>query len=73
MIGVFKQKNPGNAFILLIYALILKFPIFLHAPAPLRQEEDNYLYRLVLKLLLPAGGEKGFFYGLLVFLSGSGM
>jgi hypothetical protein len=68
VIGVFKQKNPGNAFILLIYALILKFPIFLHSPAPLRQEEDNYLYRLILKLLAPIGGDKGFLYGLLAFM-----
>ncbi|MBZ5858280.1 hypothetical protein [Flavihumibacter profundi] len=68
MIGIFKQKNPGNAFILLIYALILKFPVFLHMPAPLRQEEDNYLYRLVLDLLKPLAGEKGFLYGLLAFI-----
>lgn len=67
MIGVFRQKNPGNAFLLLIYALILKFPLFLHAPAPLRQEEDNYLYKLVLRVLHPFAGDKGFLYGLLAF------
>lgn len=68
MIGVFKQKNPGNAFILLIYALILKFPLFLHSPAPLRQVEDNYLYKLILQVLQPFAGDKGFVYGLLAFL-----
>lgn len=68
MIGVFKQKNPGNAFILLIYALILKFPLFLHSPAPLRQTEDNYLYRLILDVLAPLGGKQGFLYGFLAFL-----
>lgn len=68
MIGVFRQKNPGNAFILLIYALLLKFPVFLHTPAPLVQQEDNFLYRLVLQLLKPVAGEKGFLYGLLAFL-----
>lgn len=67
MIGVFRQKNPGNAFLLLIYALILKFPLFLHAPAPLRQEEDNYLYKLILRVLHPFAGDKGFLYGLLAF------
>ncbi len=68
MIGVFKQKSPANAFVLLIYALILKIPLFLNSPAPLRQEEDNYLYNLVLDLLLPVAGAKGFLYGLLAFV-----
>ncbi len=67
MIGIFRQKNPGNAFILLFYALILKFPLFLHAPEPLRQVEDNYLYKLVLDFLRPLAGERGFIYGLLAF------
>lgn len=68
MIGVFRQKNPGNAFVLLIYALILKFPIFLHSAAPLRQEDDNYLYRLLLNTLAPVFGKQGYFYALLAFL-----
>ncbi len=68
MIGVFRQKNPGNAIILLIYALVLKFPIFLHAAAPLKQEDDNYLYRIILKTLAPFFGERGFLYSLLAFI-----
>ncbi|GAO44920.1 hypothetical protein FPE01S_04_01630 [Flavihumibacter petaseus NBRC 106054] len=54
--------------ILLIYGLILKFPLFLHRPAPLRQLEDNYLYKLILDGLRPFAGESGFVYGLLAFL-----
>ncbi|MCG7855926.1 hypothetical protein [Flavihumibacter sp.] len=68
MIGVFKQKNPANAFVLLIYALILKFPVFLNYPAPLRQEEDNYLYKLLLNILAPIGGKEGILYGMLAFI-----
>ena len=68
MIGVFRQKNPGNALILLIYAFVLKFPIFLHSTAPLKQEDDNYLYKLLLKTLVPFLGEQGFFYPLMAFL-----
>jgi hypothetical protein len=67
VIGVFKQKSAGNAFILLIYALILKFPLFLHPAAPLRQQEDNYLYSLILDILAPLGRE-GFLYALLSFI-----
>lgn len=68
MIGIFRQKNPGNAFVLLIYALIIKFPLFLHATVPLRQEDDNYLYRLMLDVLAPLVGERGYFYPVAAFL-----
>ncbi|MFT4023164.1 MAG: hypothetical protein QM664_05195 [Flavihumibacter sp.] len=68
MIGVFRQKNPGNAFILLFYGLALKFPLFLHSTAPLRQAEDNYLYNLLLRVLHPFAGDQGWLYGLLAFL-----
>ncbi|ULQ56566.1 hypothetical protein KJS94_18090 [Flavihumibacter rivuli] len=68
MIGIFRQKNPGNALVLLIYALILKFPLFLHAKVPLRQEDDNYLYKVLLDFLENVGGKSGFLYPLLAFL-----
>lgn len=51
MIGIFKQKNPGNALLLLVYALVLKFPIFLHPVLPVLHKEDNYLYRFILHTL----------------------
>jgi hypothetical protein len=51
VIGIFKQKNPGNAFVLLMYALVLKFPMFLHPYMPVLHKEDNYLYRLILSWL----------------------
>ncbi|HEY8396335.1 MAG TPA: hypothetical protein VIK80_00255 [Flavihumibacter sp.] len=68
MIGIFRQKNPGNALVLLIYALIVKFPIFLYGNAPLRQEDDNYLYKLLLKAVSPLFGERSYFYSVLAFL-----
>ncbi len=53
MIGIFKQKNPGNNLLLLVYGLILKFGILLKPSPPLRQEGDHYLYILLLRLLDP--------------------
>jgi hypothetical protein len=47
VIGIFKQKNPGNALVLLVYALVLKFPVFIHPVLPVLHKEDNYLYRLI--------------------------
>ncbi len=55
MVGIFKQKSSVNSIFLLIYGLILKFPIFLHPPnGPLRQEEDHFLYTWLLDLVAPA-------------------
>lgn len=51
MIGVFKQKSPGNALLLLIYALMLKFPMFLHPALPLKQSGDHYLYSIFVRAL----------------------
>lgn len=51
MIGIFKQKNPGNTLLLLIYALVLKFPNFLHPSGPLQQEGDHYLYTQIVHFL----------------------
>jgi len=51
--GIFRQKNSSNVLILLVYALTLKFNLFLHPTLPLRQEEDNYLYNGLVDFLLP--------------------
>jgi hypothetical protein len=44
VVGIFKQKNPGNTLLLLLYALFLKFGMFLHPTGPLQQPGDHYLY-----------------------------
>lgn len=51
MVGIFKQKNPGNTLLLLIYALVLKFPGFLHPSKPLQQSGDHYLYTQLVRFL----------------------
>lgn len=54
MIGIFKQKNQGNALLLIVYGLVLKFPAFLHPSPPLRQSgDDHYLYIWLLNFLEP--------------------
>ena len=67
MVGIFRQKNPGNNLLLLVYGLVLKFGILLRPSAPLKQAEDHYLYNLLLRLLntmhLP-----DFLYGIIAFL-----
>ena len=66
MIGIFRQKNSSNVLILLIYALALKFNLFLHPVAPIRQPEDNFLYNSLLNLLQPLN-LPSIFYSLIAF------
>lgn len=68
MVGLFKRKNPGNAFLLLIYALIIKFPLFLHPKLPAPSTSDSYLYGRLLNFLLTIGGGSGILFSLLSFL-----
>ncbi|MBS1933736.1 MAG: hypothetical protein JST96_07035 [Bacteroidetes bacterium] len=63
MIGTFKQKNAGNALFLLVYALILKFSMFIHPVMPVLHKDDNYLYQLIFKVL------DSFFHSSPVFFS----
>ncbi len=67
MIGIFKQKNPGNAFLLLVYALVLKFSIFIHPVVPVLHKEDNYLYRLILNALDSLFHNTPIFFSVLTF------
>lgn len=54
MVGIFKQKNQGNAVILIIYGMLLKFGMFLHPSGPVRHPgDDHYLYTWLLDYLEP--------------------
>jgi hypothetical protein len=68
VIGIFRQKNPGNALLLLVYALVLKFSMFLHPVAPALHPEDNYLYRLILRALDSVFHQAPLPYAILTFL-----
>ena len=67
MVGIFKHKNPGNTLLLLIYALVLKFPSFLYPAAPLQLPGDHYLYEQLVRLLL-ALNLPPILYSLVVFI-----
>jgi hypothetical protein len=53
VVGIFRQKTPVNSLLLLVYALVLKFPVLLRPRPPLQQQEDHYLYGLLMRFLLP--------------------
>jgi hypothetical protein len=68
VIGIFRQKHPANALLLLVYALVLKFSMFLHPVAPVLHPEDNYLYRLILRALDSVFHQAPLPYAILTFL-----
>lgn len=68
MIGIFKQKASTNALILFIYALVLKFSLFLHPFPPVLHSEDNYLYRFILNVLNSLFGGSALPYSILSFV-----
>ncbi|MEO6916405.1 MAG: hypothetical protein ABI151_12815, partial [Chitinophagaceae bacterium] len=68
MVGIFKQKNSGNALLLLVYALFLKFPLFLHPMVPLQDPNNNYIYYLIIRFLNPFASEAPIVYSILTFL-----
>lgn len=68
MIGIFKQKNPGNALVLLLYALALKFPFFLHPEKYRVNQGDNYIFNIIIKFLEPLTNGSPLFFALLAFM-----
>jgi hypothetical protein len=68
MITAFKHKTPANALILLLYGLIIKFPLFLHPVTPQHNRGDNYLYLALLKFLHSFTGDTPIVFSLLAFL-----
>ncbi|MEO7309015.1 MAG: hypothetical protein ABIX01_01345 [Chitinophagaceae bacterium] len=68
MIGIFKQKNPGNALVLLLYALVLKFPFFLHPEQHMANEGDNYIFNIIVKFLEPFTAGSPLIFSVLAFL-----
>jgi Family of unknown function (DUF6427) len=53
--GTFKANNPYNTFLLLIYGILLKLPVFLQAKVPQPQLIDGFLYKALLKWIQPFG------------------
>jgi len=53
VIGTFKANNPYNNFLLFVYGLLLKLPIFLSPQVPQAKSLDGILYKGFLKILSP--------------------
>jgi len=66
--GVFKSNNPYNTFLLLVYGLLLKLPIFVNPVIPSIQQTDGFLFKALLSQLSGVGKSLPVIYPLLTFL-----
>ncbi|MBI3883362.1 MAG: hypothetical protein HY305_03880, partial [Sphingobacteriales bacterium] len=67
MTGTFKANNPYNTFLLLVYGLVLKLPMFLHPTIPTPQKTDGFLFKELLAQLSHIGQLAPLIYPLIAF------
>lgn len=68
MTGTFKANNPYNTFLLLVYGVVLKLPMFIYPTVPKAQLTDGFLFRWLLTELAPVGSKLPLIYPLISFL-----
>lgn len=68
MTGTFKANNPYNTFLLLVYGLLLKLPVFLHPVIPEPQQTDGFLFKTLLAQIAPIGKAVPVIYSLISFV-----
>ena len=67
MTGTFKANNPYNTFLLFVYGILLKLPMFLRPTVPEPQQIDGFLYKALLKWLQPFGNNLPVLYAFITY------
>jgi hypothetical protein len=67
VIGIFKQKNPANLFILFVVGILIKLPMFMESHGPVVHSSDGALYTAILRFLNPAANAFPLLYPLLTY------
>ena len=68
MIAIFKQKTPANIFVLLVFGILLKLPMFREPHIPSIRDQDGVLFQAIIRFLEPTGRDWPLLYPLLTFL-----
>lgn len=68
MTGIFKANNSYNNFLLLLYGLLLKLPIFIHPHVPQPQQLDGFMYKAFLLWLKPLAANFQVIYSVIAFI-----
>lgn len=67
MIGIFKQKNPANLFVLFITGILIKLPMFTKPHQPVIHPSDGVLFEAMLRFLDPAAKSFPLLYPVLAY------
>lgn len=67
MTGIFKQKNPANIFLLLVFGILIKLPMFVHPHVVVSKPGDGILYSSIIKFLTSAGKSNPVLYPVLAY------
>ena len=67
MTGTFKANTPYNTFLLFLYGILLKLPMFLRPAVPEPQQIDGFLYKALLKWLHPFGNSLPVLYAFITY------
>ena len=68
MIGVFRQKSPGNIVLLLLLGLLIKLPLFLYPRQVITADQDGPLYRLMVSPITAPGGYNALTASIIAFV-----
>ena len=68
MIAIFKQKNPATIFLLLLFGVLIKLPMFLHPHVIVSRNEEGVLFKAILHFLEPFGKASPSVYPVLAFI-----
>lgn len=66
--GVFRQKNPGNIFMLFIIGILLKLPAFFEGAPPIVKQLDSKTYRYIVSFFEPVSFIMPSIFAILAFL-----
>jgi hypothetical protein len=66
--GTFKANNPINAFLLLVYGILLKLPMFIDPVKPVPQQTDGFLFKQLLLQLDPISAKLPAVYPVIAYL-----
>lgn len=54
MVGLFKQKNPVNIFLLLVFGILIRIPMFSHPHSTVKSEGDGILFSGLMDMMQSA-------------------
>lgn len=67
LIGIFRQKNPVNIILLLVFGVLIKLPMFTRPHVPVMQGDEAVFYIEILNFLSPAGKSNPVVYPIVAF------